>query len=137
MSRNQCIFNGGGCNFSVADNPNADGGAPWYEISAISPIEDYALTIEMSANAFKVDQKLIGSIIFTETTHGYYDVLISQFDMNKSIAPININVDYWGYVFGKRDYISNRYHNIGAGAKIHSAIKENMPNASIYQNATL
>lgn len=51
-SRKQCVLNGGGCNFSVTENPDADGSAPLYEIENFSPVDDYALTIEITASAF-------------------------------------------------------------------------------------
>ncbi|MDO6581317.1 RHS repeat-associated core domain-containing protein [Photobacterium sp. 2_MG-2023] len=137
ISRKQCVLNGGGCNFGVAENPNADGSMPWYEIGSLSPVDDYALTIQMSANAFGIDPKLISSIMFMETTHGYYDVILSPFGMNKSILPMNINIDYWGDAFGSRGFLSNPHHNIWAGAKMLSSIIENMPNASVAQIATV
>ena len=136
-SRKQCVLNGGGCNFSVAENPNADGSAPLYEIGGFSPVDDYALTIEMSASAFGVDPKLISSIMYMETTHGYYDALLSPFGLNKSILPMNINVNYWGDAFGSREFLSNPHHNIWAGAKMLSSIQANMPNASVAQMATV
>ena len=136
-SRKQCVLNGGGCNFSVAENPDANGRAPWYEIGAMSPVGDYALTIQMSADAFGVDPKLVSSIMFVETTHGYYDMLLSPFGMNKSILPMNINVDFWGDAFGSREFLSDPRHNIWAGAKMLSYIQANMPGASIAQIATV
>lgn len=75
--------------------------------------------------------------MFMETTHGYYDVLLSPFCMNKSILPMIINVDYWGDAFGSRGFLSNPHHNIWAGAKMLSSIQANMPNASIAQTATI
>ena len=137
MSRKQCVSNGGGCNFSVAENPNADGSAPWYEFGSMSPGDEYALTVEMAAVAFGVDPKLISSIMYMETTHGYYDALFAPFDLNKSILPMNINVNYWGDAFGSREFLSNPHHNIWAGAKMLSSIQANMPNASIAQTATV
>ena len=76
-SRKQCVLNGGGCNFSVADNPSADSGAPWYEMGSLSQVGEYSLTIEMSAGSLGVDPNLVRSIIYMETTHGCYDVLLS------------------------------------------------------------
>ena len=53
ISRKQCVLDGGGCNFKVADNPGADGSEPWYEVGVLNSTDDYALTIELSAKAFR------------------------------------------------------------------------------------
>lgn len=50
-----------------------------------------------------VDANLVKAIMYMETTHGYYDAILELFNKNKSILPMNINVDYWGSTFGSRE----------------------------------
>jgi hypothetical protein len=137
MSRKQCVINGGGCSFSVSANPNADGSAPWYELDSMSQVGDHALTIDKVAAGMGVDARLIRSIMYVETTHGYYDAPLSLFGANKSILPMNINVDYWGDAFGSRSSLLNSYHNIRAGASMIQSIQANMSGGSVSQIGTL
>ena len=38
-----------------------------------------------------------------ETTHGWYDGPVEWIRANKSIRPMNINVDYWPMMFSEQD----------------------------------
>ncbi len=40
-----------------------------------------------------------------ETTHGWYDGPLEWIRANKSIRPMNINVDYWPMMFSEQDCI--------------------------------
>jgi soluble lytic murein transglycosylase-like protein len=140
MSRKQCVWNGGGCSFSVANNPNANGNAPWYEIGAFSQVDQYSRIIDRIALQTGVDGDLIRAIMYMETTHGYYDSPLAMIGANQSILPMNINIFAWaGYGdWGSREQMSNPVYNILAGAEILAGIQANMaPGASIAQIATL
>ena len=51
---------------------------------------------------------------------------------------MNVNVDYWGSIFGDRKTLLNPYNNIKAGAEILKRIIVNLPKgSSIRQIATL
>jgi hypothetical protein len=136
-TRKECIIAGGGCLFTVADNPNANGSAPWYEIESFSGAGNYQKVASLLGQSMSVDPKLIMAIMRMETTHGYYDFPLDLLGINKSILPININVSYWGGAFSTRDQLSRPYLNILFGTKMLSAIQANMPGASISQIATV
>jgi hypothetical protein len=85
-----------------------------------------------------VDANLVKAIMYMETTHGYYDAILELFNKNKSILPMNINVDYWGSTFGSREELKNPEKNIEAGVEIVDRIKKLLPaNASVEEIATL
>ncbi len=127
-----------GVGFAVADNPKASGKEPIYELSAFSQVDRYSAIIDKVAGETQVDGRLIRAIMYMETTHGYYDAPLSWVGKNKSILPMNINVVYWGDVFGSREQLSDPYTNIKAGAEILFGIRANLPTgASIAAIATL
>ena len=85
-----------------------------------------------------VDANLVKAIMYMETTHGYYDAILELFNKNKSILPMNINVDYWGSTFGSREELKKPEKNIEAGVEIVDRIKKLLPaNASVEGIATL
>ena len=85
-----------------------------------------------------VDPNVVKAIMYMETTHGYYDAILELFNKNKSILPMNINVDYWGSTFGSREELKNPEKNIEAGVEIVDRIKKLLPaNASVEEIATL
>ena len=133
-TRKECVIAGGGCNFRVTGNPNANGSTPWYEFGGLSDVDKYASIAAYAAESQGVDPRLVMSIMYMETTHGYYDNPLSLFGLNKSILPMNINVDFWGDAFGTREQLNSPSLNIWFGAKM---IASNMPTASVSQIATV
>lgn len=91
-----------GCLFKVSPNEKADGSEPIYEIAAFSEVGRHSANIDRVARELGLDADLLRSIIYIETTHGYYDAPLALFDANKSLLPMNVNVQYWGDVFGSR-----------------------------------
>ena len=75
--------------------------------------------------------------MYMETTHGYYDAPLDLIGKNKSIRPMNINVDFWGSTFGTRDDMKDPEKNIRAGVDMIQRIQANVPGASIEKLATL
>lgn len=129
------------CQFKVSPNSKADGSEPIYELSAFSAVAKNAADIDRVAKETGVDATLIRAIMYMETTHGYYDAPLSFFGANKSILPMNVNVEYWGDTFGTREDLHKPYENIKAGATILKRIIANLPKgsdieqiASLYQN---
>lgn len=103
-----------------------------------SDVNRYSSLIDKVASESGVDALLIRSIMYMETTHGYYDAPLSLIGQNKSILPMNVNVEYWGTIFGDRKALLELYVNIKAGAEILKRIISNLPqDASIRQIATL
>jgi hypothetical protein len=138
-TRKECIKNDELCPslFTIANNAKADGSAPPYEISALSQVDKYSLSIDIAAIEKGVDAQLIRAIMFMETTHGYYDAPLGLFGWNKSILPMNINVEYWGNTFGTREELMNPLANIKAGAEMIRRIQKNLLDSAIEKIATL
>jgi len=138
-SKKQCIAeNLKTCKFVVLENPKANGAEPIYEISAFSDVNRHSALIDKVAAESGVDARLIRAIMYMETTHGYYDAPLALIGQNKSILPMNVNVDYWGSTFGDRKALLKPYENIKAGAEILKRIIANLPQgASMRQIATL
>lgn len=139
MASRKEIIKKGVCSwiFTVADNPNASEAAPWYESAHFSQVNTYSAIIDKVAAEKNVEARLIRAIMFMETTHGYYDGLISWTGTNKSILPMNINVDYWGNTFGTRSELLKPENNIRAGAEMLYRIQANMTGAPVEKIATL
>lgn len=124
--------------FVVTPNNKVDGTEPIYEISLFSAVNRHLATISSVAKDKGIDPYLISAIIYMETTHGYYDAPLSIFGQNKSILPMNINVDYWGDAFGTRKEMKKPDKNISAGAEMLKRIIARLPKGSgIEQIATL
>jgi soluble lytic murein transglycosylase-like protein len=122
----------------VIENPKADRTEPIYEIAAFSDVTKYSALIDRVAKETGVEARLIRAIMYMETTHGYYDAPLSLIGQNKSILPMNINVEYWGSAFGDRKALADPYNNIKAGAQILKRIISNLPvGSSVRQIATL
>lgn len=139
LTRKQCIIqNQTTCKFVVKANPKASSAEPIYEFSSFSEVNRHSSLIDQASKDLKVDAKLIRAIMYMETTHGYYDAPLSLFGKNKSILPMNVNVDYWGNTFGSREDLEKPAANITAGATILRRIIDNLPpGASIAEIATL
>ncbi len=126
------------CTFKVSPSQTADGSEPFFELSAFSEVARHAANIDKVSRELNVDADLIRSIMYMETTHGYYDAPLSLFGANKSILPMNVNVAYWGDAFGTRKNLQKPYENIRAEGMILQRIVSNLPvGASVSQIATL
>jgi hypothetical protein len=124
--------------FTVAANPDANASKPLIEAPSQSTVNQYNAMIEAAAKAESVPADLIRAIMYMETTHGYYDKAISWGEWNKSILPMNINVEFWGDAFGTRDDLKKPGPNINAGAKMLARIIACLPDkASVEQIATV
>jgi len=127
-SRKECVAKSiKTCKFVVLENPKADGAEPIYEIASFSDVDKYSSLIDRVAQEIGVEAQLIRAIIYMETTHGYYDAPLALFGKNKSILPMNVNVEYWGSEFGSRQDLTNPYKNIKAGAEILKRIISGLP----------
>ena len=102
-SRKECVAqNIKTCKFVVLESPKANGAEPIYEFSAFSDVSKYSAQIDRVAKESGVEGRLIRAIMYMETTHGYYDAPLALFGENKSILPMNVNVEYWGTTFCNR-----------------------------------
>jgi len=138
MLRKQCVINGGGCLFSIQDNPLANNDSPWYELPMMSQVDDYGTNIDIASFLTGVDNRLIRAIMYVETTHGYYDAPLAKLGLNKSILPMNINISYWGNTFGTRKQLEIPIYNVCAGAFMIRSLQNNLsPEVPISHIATL
>ncbi len=129
---------GGGCFFSVADNLGASGAAPWYEEPSKSQVGNYIYGIELVASEVGVDANVIRSVMYVETTHGWYEAPLRWAGINRTILPMNVHASYWSGLGFSRAQLQNPYYNIKAGALILRGIEVNLgPGASVAQIGTL
>ena len=136
--RKQHVLAGGGALFSIAPNPNADATEPLHEWAWISQVEDYDAEINQVAAEVGIDPDLIRAIMYVETTHGWYGVPADLLRLSNSILPMNVNMRFWGDVFGPRANLEVPLNNIRAGAAILRGIMGNLPaSASVAEIATL
>jgi hypothetical protein len=140
--RKDCILRDlGGKNqalFKVAPNPYADSRKDFHEVASKSMVAQFDKFIQEAADAKAIPADLIRAIMYMETTRGHYDRLVSWGNFNKSILPMNINVNYWGSAFGTRDTLKNPRENIQAGAEMLKRIIKCMPdNSTIEQIASV
>ena len=137
--RKTCIQNNKPCPgaFGISDNPKASGAEPRIEWARFSQVNANSAIIDKVAAEKKVDARLIKAIMYMETTHGYYDAPLDLIGKNKSIRPMNINVDFWGSTFGTREDMKDPEKNIRAGVDMIQRIQANVPGASIEKVATL
>ncbi len=52
----------------------------------------YKKEISTAAFKYKIDPDLIRSVMYLETTHGYYDVVNP---IRRTVLPMNIHYEYW------------------------------------------
>ncbi|WP_065328058.1 hypothetical protein [Tritonibacter mobilis] len=129
-------------NFKVDDDLTANSGEPGVESALLAAltndISDWPDLITASANRFAVPKVLVLSIAVMETTHGWYDEPLEWIGLNKSIRPMNINVDYWPDLFTEEN-MYDPAQNFDAGAFMLKRIMERLaPNdRSIRKIATL
>jgi hypothetical protein len=136
--RKQNVVAGGGGRFSIAPNPNADATAPLHELPLFSQVDDYEAEIVQVAAELGINDDLIRAIMYMETTHGYYGIPGDFLGTSGSILPMNINIGFWGDVFGPRSNLDVPLNNIRAGATILNGIIANLPaTASVAEIATL
>ena len=115
-----------GAGWSLDLNWGADGSKPWNEFSSQSTVKEFEFAISIAAGNYNVDANLIKAIMYMETTHGWYDTPLSWFNANKSILPMNINIEYWGNTFGSRATLEDPFQNIMQGARMIHKIQINM-----------
>jgi hypothetical protein len=134
----QIIASGGKLGrISIAENPAANGDAPWHYGPGFQEVTANEKHIADSSAEYGVDPDLLRAIIWVESTQGWYDRPFVPFDANKSIRPANINTDYWGNTWGSREALKNPANNIAAGARMLGAISTAMPHASLASRATI
>lgn len=120
------VLSGKGSLFQVTPNPSANSDAPLNEIPWASAADKFKREIEAAAKKERVDPDLIRTVVYMETTHGWYDAL--AMGKNDTILPMNVSVKNWGKDLGfSRSDLEKPAVNIEAGAKILKGIIGNLP----------
>jgi hypothetical protein len=125
--------------FPISDNPNMKSitSSPWYQLNFMSEVNKYDSYIQNSAALYKVDPDLIRSIMYLETTHGYYDKLLSIFNRNSSLLPMNVQTPRWDALGTNREALKKPETNIDTGAKLISRIQARILDATPAKIGTL
>lgn len=125
-ARKPFVLSGKGSLFWVTPNASANSNAPLNEIPLASGVDKYNGEIEDAAKKERVDPDLIRTIVYVETTHGWYDAL--AMGRNDTILPMNVSVENWGKSLGlSRSDLEKPAINIEAGTKILKGIIGNLP----------
>jgi hypothetical protein len=120
------VLAGKGSLFQVSPNPSANSNAPLNEIAWLSGVRKFETEIEAASSKEKVDSDLIRTVVYMETTHGWYDAF--AMGENDTILPMNVSVQNWGKALGlSRSDLEKPLVNIEAGAKILKGIIGNLP----------
>ncbi len=137
-TRKEIIASGTGrIRIQVRDNPRADASAPLHEVHVFEQVTQNDAFIRSSALRHGVDPDLVRAIVYVESTHGQYDIILRPFDANSSSLPMNINTAYWGSTWGSRESLKNPAASIDAGTRMLRSIQMAMPGASIAKIATI
>ena len=137
QERKKIIINDRTVGFPIMSNPDAKGSKPWYEIHKFSQVKKYENIIKEKAKKADVDPDLVKAIMYAETTHGYYDAIPSAVRMNKSVQPMNVNVEYWKDLGFSRGDLRDPETNIQVGIALLKRIKKQVLDGDIKKIATL
>lgn len=123
--------------FPISDNPNAASSPPFYQLGLMSAVSKYDDHIQAAAASYGVDVDLVRSIMYLETTHGYYDKVLEPFDKNTSILPMNVQTPRWDSLGTSRAALKNPESNIDIGVKLISRIEARILDATPAKVGTL
>lgn len=124
-ARRVLVLAGGGGDFYVAPNLQANPHAPWYAAPSKSMVVIYDNAIIRVSGETGVDANLIRSIMYVETTQGSYAGLGEALDalgLSKTILPMNIYSSLWP-TLGSRQKLEKPFYNILAAAKSSKALR--------------
>ena len=130
------VLAGGGGDFYVSPNLQADPHAPWYAAPSKSMVGTYDDAIIRVSRETGVDADLIRSIMYVETTQGSYAGLGEVLDvlgLSKTILPMNIYSSLWS-ALGDSKQLEQPLYNIHAAAKILKGIAANLRTPTISPN---
>lgn len=115
--------------FRVTENPSANDEPPYIEWATFSEVSENATAVASASKRFAVPPGLINSVIYLETTHGWYDAIPSAVGLNKSLRPMNVHAAWWRTLFG-REYLAVSENNVHAGTFLLQRILTRKPGAS-------
>lgn len=120
--------------FPISDDGPEIGSKPIYELDIASQVHNWCGTIAIFAKQYKVDADLIGSIMYMETTHGWYDMVNP---LRKTILPMNIHFKYWRDLGVTKEKLNCPQYNIEFGVILLSRIQARIERPTIRKIATI
>ncbi len=142
LNRKNIILKGLEIGFKLSENPKADGTPPKNRKHSENLVRKYEKIIEEEAKLNNIDPTLIKSIVYLETSQGYYDKIFDYTNdtidkLQKSIRPMNVNYKYWKDLGYSKEDLKKPRTNIKAGIKILSGITRNINKDKIDYVGTL
>ena len=91
--------------FDIADNPQADGGAPIYRVHSVgaATVANFDRIIERGARRQHVDPDLVRAIMYVENADGHYFGLgkfREGIGLVQTIEPMNVHQEIWAGIGG-------------------------------------
>ena len=124
--------------FVILDNPSAKANPyPWYYKANQEEVTKNAKEIDNAAQRYGLDKDFVKAIVWTETTHGWYDQYTGLMKAPKSIRPMNVHVEYWKDLGYTRRDLKDPKKNIEAGTQILAGILKRTINPTVERVASL
>jgi hypothetical protein len=143
ISRKESIIYDIPYKFKIEDSPSLDSSKPIIESKLLANLAQWSSFTQYypfannASSKFSVPLTPVLSIIYMETTHGWYDALADKIGMTKkSILPMNVNVVYWNQLFSRSE-IEDVHKNILAGTFLLRRIIDHCENANVQRVASL
>jgi soluble lytic murein transglycosylase-like protein len=149
--RQRSILEDTPASFSVSNDPNTVGCAPWYanHIVAAEAVRKYDGIIREESVKAGVDPDLVRAIMYTEMAQGHYfgagplldEARKSKFlnDLgieSKTVLPMNVS-DVWASLAGNRTDLLDVRQNVRTGTVLLKRIVDRLPLPSVERVATL
>ncbi len=132
--RKKSIINNTKSIFIVNDTSMPSTKVPFHEICSQNTVFLYENIIKIEAFRQDLDPDLIRSIMYIETSHGWYDHF---YPWHKTILPMNIHYKYWKDLGFSKSQLQTPEINIRAGTLIIKRIQDRLKDPKIYKIATV
>jgi hypothetical protein len=133
-ARKESIINNTPAIFPIKPNPKAVGIKPFYELESQSDVGKWCGQIILISRRYKIDSELVKSIMYMETTHGWYDA-VNPF--RRTILPMNIHYKYWRKLGVTPEKLNVPHYNIEFGVILLSRIRDRIKDPTNAKIATL
>lgn len=120
--------------FIVKDSLKADSSETFYEVCSQNTVKQYDNIIKVKAFMHDLDADLIRSIMFMETSHGWYDKINP---LRKTILPMNIHYEYWKNLGFSKEQLLIPKINIDVGTLILKRIQNRLKDPKISKIASV
>lgn len=125
--------------FDVSDNAEADGSEPWHSLSPFEEVSSNSKVIDDISAKFGVDPELVKSVVYLESSQGWYDRVADWVPgvKNETIRPMNVHAEVWKDLGYSREVLSDPKANIEAGVTLLSRLISRTKGADIRKVGTL